>query len=236
MVLCISGIQTINCSAKGGSSDENAKSWRRLSIGRPIMIRKPKRVKSTRIRILNAAEELLRLHGPDELTIVAVAQRLEMSHANVYKHFSNKEELQYEVVERWLDEITKPLEKICKADDEPAAPRIRKWMHELVRIRQEKMRTDRGLFRAYLEHPEPERFAEEGHNEEMIQHLTVMLRQGEIRNEWRVSGFDTVARSLMDATTAYHHPYFLTYGPKEELDLDLLLNWFMLGIQGTKIS
>jgi AcrR family transcriptional regulator len=200
------------------------------------MIRKPKRVKSTRIRILNAGEELLRLHGPDELTIVAVAQRLEMSHANVYKYFNNKEELQYDVVERWLDEITKPLEKICAAEEEFAAPRIRKWLHELARILQEKMRTDPGLFRAYLEHPEPERFAEEGHNEEMIQHLTVMLRQGEIRNEWRVSGFETVARSLLEATAVYHHPYFLTYGPREEMDLDLLLNWFMEGIQSTKIS
>jgi AcrR family transcriptional regulator len=196
---------------------------------------RPKSVKSTRIRILNAGEELLRLHGPDELTIVAVAQRLEMSHANVYKYFTNKTELQQEIVERWLDEITKPLKKICEAEDEPAAPRIRKWLHELARIRQEKMRSDPGLFRAYLEHPEPERFAEEGHNEEMIQHLTVILRQGEIRNEWRVSGFESVARSLLDATALYHHPYFLVYGPKEELDLDLLLNWFMLGIESTKI-
>ena len=173
-------------------------------------------MKSTRIRILNAGEELLRLHGPDELTIVAVAQRLEMSHANVYKYFNNKEDLQQEIVERWLAEITKPLEKICNAEDEPAAPRIRKWLHELARIRREKMRTDPGLFRAYLEHPEPDRFAAEGHKEDMIQHLAVILRQGEIRNEWRVSGFDTVARVLLEATSIYHHPYFLMYGPKEE--------------------
>jgi AcrR family transcriptional regulator len=197
---------------------------------------RPKRVKSTRIRILNAGEELLRLHGPDELTIVAVAQRLEMSHANVYKYFKNKEELQQEIVERWLDEITKPLEKICDAKDEPAAPRIRKWLHELARIRGEKMRSDPGLFRAYLEHPEPERFAAEGHNEEMIQHLTQILRQGEMMNEWRVTAFEAVARSLLEATALYHHPYFLVYGPKEPREMDLLLDWFMLGIQGTKIS
>jgi len=192
-------------------------------------------VKRTRIRILNAGEELLRLHGPDELTIVAVAQRLEMSHANVYKYFNNKEDLQQEIVERWLAEITKPLEKICNAEDEPASPRIRKWLHELARIRREKMRTDPGLFRAYLEHPEPDRFAAEGHEVDMVQHLAVILRQGEIRNEWRVSGFDVVARCLLEATALYHHPYFLMYGSKEERDLDLLLEWFMLGIEGSKI-
>ena len=172
---------------------------------------------------------------PDELTIVAVAQRLEMSHANVYKYFNNKEDLQQEIVERWLAEITKPLEKICNAEDEPAAPRIRKWLHELARIRREKMRTDPGLFRAYLEHPEPDWSGPEGHNEEMIQHLTQILRQGELMNEWRVTAFESVARSLLEATTLYHHPYFLMYGPKEEREMDLLLDWLMLGIEGTKI-
>ena len=52
------------------------------------------------------------------------------------------------------------------------------------------------------------------------------------------SGFDVVARCLLEATTLYHHPYFLTYGPKEDrdLDLDILLSWFMAGIEGTKIT
>ena len=44
----------------------------------------------TRTRILEAAAALLRLHGPDKLTVVDVAKRLGMSHGNVYRHFPSK--------------------------------------------------------------------------------------------------------------------------------------------------
>ena len=193
-----------------------------------------KKVKSTRIRILDGAEEYLRLHGPEELTIVAVAERLNMSHANVYKYFNNKAELQQEVVERWLEEITKPLKKICEAKDEPAAGRVRSWLHELARIRSEKMRSDPGLFRAFLEHPEPERDAAEGHYEEMIQQVAEILWQGEMNNEWQKQAFDAEAKALLDASAVYLHPYFLMYAPKEPWEMDSLLDWFILALQAEK--
>ncbi len=61
----------------------------------------------TRERILTAAEELLRRHGPAKTTVADVARALGMSHANVYRHFASKAELRDVVAERWLHSVTR---------------------------------------------------------------------------------------------------------------------------------
>src|ERR1051325_393207 len=66
----------------------------------------------TRERILKAAEDLLRRHGPAKTPVVDGARALEMSHANVYRHFASKTELQDAVADRWLKAISEPLAKI----------------------------------------------------------------------------------------------------------------------------
>src|ERR1700753_2191056 len=65
-----------------------------------------------RDRILNAAEDLLRRHGPAKTTVVDVARALEMSHANVYRHFASKQALQDAVAEDWLKRVSAPLQTI----------------------------------------------------------------------------------------------------------------------------
>ena len=95
------------------------------------------------------------------------------------------------------------------------------------------MSSDPGLFRAYLEHPEPEKYAE-CHYEEMVQQLAAILREGEVFNEWQVRAFEFVAKALLDATAYYHHPYFLMYGHKDPKDMDYLLDWFLKGLQATR--
>ena len=66
----------------------------------------------TRERILVAAEDLLRKHGIAKTSVVDVARALEMSHANVYRHFASKSELQDAVAERWLHKVMAPLRVI----------------------------------------------------------------------------------------------------------------------------
>ena len=80
---------------------------------------------NTRERILVAAEELLRRHGPAKTTVADVARSLGMSHANVYRHFASKADLRDAVAERWLTAITTPLEAIVA---EPSPPRAG-WSH-----------------------------------------------------------------------------------------------------------
>src|SRR4051794_40722464 len=54
-----------------------------------------------RARILGAAGGLRRRRAPAKTGVVDVARALEMSHANVYRHFASKTELQDAVAQRW---------------------------------------------------------------------------------------------------------------------------------------
>src|SRR5215468_3280855 len=102
----------------------------------------------TRERILAAAEELLRRHGIAKTTVVDVARALEMSHANVYRHFASKTELQDAVADRWLKAISQPLAKIAQGSGKASA-RLEQWVLSLAAAKQRKVLDDPELFATY---------------------------------------------------------------------------------------
>ena len=102
----------------------------------------------TRERILTAAEELLRRHGPAKTTVADVARALGMSHANVYRHFASKAELRDLVAERWLHSVTEPLDAIA-ASAQPAGERLTAWLATLAEVKRRKVHDDPELFANY---------------------------------------------------------------------------------------
>jgi AcrR family transcriptional regulator len=67
-------------------------------------------------RILVAAEDVLRRHGPAKATVVDVARALHVSHGAVYRHFPSKSALREAVTERWLARISGPLAEIASEE------------------------------------------------------------------------------------------------------------------------
>ena len=65
-------------------------------------------------RILEVTEDVLRRYGLAKATVVDVARALDVSHGSVYRHFPSKASLRDAVAKRWLDRVSKPLEKIAK--------------------------------------------------------------------------------------------------------------------------
>lgn len=57
----------------------------------------------TREEISSAAIDLFTAHGFDNTTMADVAVTAGVSRRTVYRHFSNKEELVFEVARRWMD-------------------------------------------------------------------------------------------------------------------------------------
>ena len=66
-----------------------------------------------RTRILDAAVDQLRRHGPAKTGVVDVARALGISHAAVYRYFASKDELFDAVAERWLTAVSSPLKAIA---------------------------------------------------------------------------------------------------------------------------
>lgn len=183
----------------------------------------------TRSRILEAAEDLLRLQGPERMTVVDVARHLGMSHANVYKHFTSKAELRNAVVELWLARITRALAPIVN-EDAPAEQRLRRWMHRLVKIKRAKVRDDPKMFRTYNALAESARGAVEHHLATMRSQLATILRDGDKRKEWRLRNPEAAATTLLNATARFHHPHFLLEAAPAAGELDRTLQLLIAGL------
>lgn len=80
--------------------------------------------------------------------MVHEARRLGMSHANVYRHFSNKAALRNAVAARWLHAIAAQLDAITEQGGD-AATRLEIWLLALVRAKQRKVLDEPEMFAAF---------------------------------------------------------------------------------------
>jgi AcrR family transcriptional regulator len=160
----------------------------------------------TRERILAAAEDLLRKHGIAKTTVVDVARALEMSHANVYRHFTSKSELQDAVAERWLKKIMAPLRAIV-AEPGDAAERLERWVLTLAAQKRAKVLSDPELFTAYHTIAQDARAVVEGHVAELQRQVADIIRDGVAQGTFKVKDPDAAATAVLNATSRFHHPY-----------------------------
>ena len=101
-----------------------------------------------RQRIMDAAEVVIRRHGPAKTNVVDVARELGQTHASVYRYFASKAELLDALVERWLARVSEPLEPIARGQG-PAGDRLREWLMALFRAKVRKVTADPELFSTY---------------------------------------------------------------------------------------
>jgi AcrR family transcriptional regulator len=160
----------------------------------------------TRERILNAAQDLLRRHGPAKTTVVDVARALDMSHANVYRHFASKAELQDAVAQRWLKAISGPLEAIAHGKGKPSA-RLEQWVLALAAAKQRKVLDDPELFANYHAVVIAVRNVAEAHVDELRAQLAAIIRDGVAQSEFKVADPEAAAMAVLNATTRFHHPH-----------------------------
>ena len=160
----------------------------------------------TRERILTAAEDLLRRHGIAKTSVVDVARALDMSHANVYRHFASKTELQDAVAERWLQKIMAPLRAIV-AEKGSAAERLERWVLALAAQKRAKVLNDPELFAAYHAIALAARAVVEAHLGELREHVATIIRDGVAEGAFKVTDADAAATAVLNATSRFHHPY-----------------------------
>jgi AcrR family transcriptional regulator len=71
--------------------------------------RRPEQIEQRRRSIVAAAEHLLAKHRVDEITLTAIADRVDLSKSNVYRYFESREEILLAIlrgdVAAWVDEV-----------------------------------------------------------------------------------------------------------------------------------
>lgn len=172
-------------------------------------------------RILAAAEDVLRRHGPAKANVVDVARALGVSHGSVYRHFPSKQALREAVTKRWLETYHDDLDPIV-AEDCPAPERLRRWLHALFAAKRGKALEDPELFATYSALLEDASAVVDAH---------VAFLIGQIAE---IVGDEQLARTILSATSSYHHPAHAADwdDPHAEADLDRLVDLLIGGLSG----
>jgi AcrR family transcriptional regulator len=168
-------------------------------------------------RILEAAEDVLRRHGPAKANVVDVARALGVSHGSVYRHFPSKQALREAVTRRWLDDFHRELEPVAD---------LREWLHVLFRAKRGKAVSDPELFATYNALLEES----SGVVDEHVAWMTAQIAE--------IVGDEQTARTVLFATTRFHHPAHASeWGdPEAEADLDRVIDLLLPQIEASRSS
>ena len=159
-----------------------------------------------RERILQAAEALLRRHGPAKTSVVDVSRALQMSHANVYRHFASKAALHDAIAERWLHRVSTPLADIA-AGPGTASERLEAWALALMEIKRRKVLDDPEMFATYHAVAMAARDVVEAHISTLQAQLADIIESGVVSGEFAPTDAAEAARAVFDALARFHHPH-----------------------------
>ena len=159
----------------------------------------------TRDRILATAEEVIRRFGPAKATVVDVARALGVSHAAVYRHVATKSELRDLVVGRWVETIMLPLRTIA-ARPSPAPKRLRQLVDALIAVKRRRAADDPELFAAYRTLAADAQPVIVAHVAELVELVATVIRAGVKEGSFRAVDPLATGRSVLFATSRFHHP------------------------------
>lgn len=160
----------------------------------------------TATRILTAAEEVVRRHGPSKATVCDVAAALGVSHGSIYRFFPSKVALREAVVEVWLNRISDALEKTPLTGTVQA--RLRGWFDAHWALKKAQKSQDPELFEAFrqLTYQAPAQIRV--YRQRLTDQIAILLEAGLASGEIRDLEPGSAARALLNATTRFHNPVF----------------------------
>ncbi|CAN1526513.1 AcrR Transcriptional regulator [Rhabdaerophilaceae bacterium] len=127
-----------------------------------------------RERIIALAAHEIRKIGPKRMAVVHVAAALGMSHANIYRHFSDKAALVDAVLSGWLRGLEQRLAEIADGPD-PADDKLERYLTTLSRGYAETWRCDPAIF-MLLADPESAR-VEPGRHRDSIERQVMRIAE-----------------------------------------------------------
>ncbi|MFF5586525.1 TetR family transcriptional regulator [Streptomyces hygroscopicus] len=156
--------------------------------------------------ILTATEDVLRRHGPAKATVLDVARALGVSHASIYRHFPSKAALREAVARRWLGRARAPLAAVASDTRQAPAERLRTWLTTLFAAKRALLSEDPELFATYRVLTAEHSSVAADHVADLIEHLRVIIADGVTSGDFASPDPTATARTVFDATVAYHHP------------------------------
>ncbi|MCL6708452.1 TetR family transcriptional regulator [Pseudomonas sp. R2.Fl] len=172
--------------------------------------RKRRRRKSageTRSEILDTAEELFRARGYAAVAIADVAAALDMSPANIFKHFRSKTSLIDAITTRHLSGAVERLEAMDRPG--PAPERLRNMVRKLMEAHLRDLSQNPYIFEMILLTANLELECGYQYREMMIGRMAEIIEQGCREGSYRVGDVSRAARASFYALGSVLHPVML---------------------------
>lgn len=128
-------------------------------------------------RLLAIAADQLKEFGPRHITVVGIADAAGMTHANVYRYFTNKAALIDAVAGQWLREMEATIADIADSPD-PADDKLERLIQAQARAQRDLLAADRHLFDVYCGATETNRALVRKHRARLRELIERVLDEG----------------------------------------------------------
>ncbi|MEO1027794.1 MAG: TetR family transcriptional regulator [Pseudomonadota bacterium] len=181
------------------------------------VLKKEERGRTVRETILDKAEELILSLPNGKLRLVDIAGALGMSHANIYRHFKNRDDVLGAMVERWLSDGEVRAEQAIAASGS-AGEGIKAMLLALHTDTKRKIASAPGVIDIYVHAIEKKADAVQAHRQFLIHHAIELLQAGVSAGEFAISPeqFPKILTVLEHGFRKFTHPYMIA----ETLDED----------------
>ncbi len=178
---------------------------------------------ATAQRILTAAIEEVRAYGLERVTVVAVARRASMTHANVYRHYETKEALFDAITSSWLRTIEARMGEIADAPD-PARDKLERLIFALLRAYRDRLDDEPRLFDLFVAAFDASRPPARQHRAKIRMVIDRILEEGQSGGAFNPSSREKALTFVLDALYRFLNPASLRLDaetPRRSLELRL---------------
>ncbi len=170
-------------------------------------------------RLLAIAADQLKEFGPKHITVVGIADAAGMTHANVYRYFTNKAALIDAVAGQWLRQMEATIADIADSPD-PADDKLERLIQAWAQIHRELLKEDRHLFDVYCTATETSRPLVRKHRARMRQLIERVLDEGIVTGKFEPRDREKAHAFISDAVYRFINP--LTVRLDAEVPQDVL--------------
>lgn len=178
---------------------------------------------ATAQRILTAAIEEVRAYGLERVSVVAVARRTSMTHANVYRYYETKEALFDAITFSWLRTIEARMGEIADAPD-PARDKLERLIFALFRAYRDRLDDEPRLFDLFVVAFDANRPPARQHRAKIRMVIDRILEEGQSGGAFNPSSREKALTFVLDALYRFLNPATLRLDaatPRRSLELRL---------------
>jgi AcrR family transcriptional regulator len=171
-----------------------------------------------RAEILNAAHERFRNFGYGKTTMAEIADDVNMSAANLYRYFENKQDIAAACADQCMDDLHTLLANVVKLPNLSATQRLHMFVQTAMRYYYE-MSHDTPRLNELVEsiaHNHPGMIHQRNQKIESL--MAAILKQGMEEDEFQVENISTTARAVTKATVMFTTPIFMPLYALEQFE------------------